>query len=230
LTKESAAAKNQTVFINGMAQDIQQKHAVLSLLKEHVERNIVKIGKRFYRQKDGIPQGSVLSTLLCSFFYANMEERCLGYTKAEDSLLLRLIDDFLLITTDKAKAERFLRQMHAGLPAYGVQVKKDKTQTNFDMVVDGSLVRGVALDGMFPYCGVLLDTQSLEICKHPAKRSRTGTYTTSTTISGQILIKRSLDVRNALTVDMAKTPGRNFHRKTLKYAFNSLLRTQKAIK
>ncbi|KAK3063716.1 hypothetical protein LTS18_013345, partial [Coniosporium uncinatum] len=201
VTKELAAGKNQTVFVEGLAQEVQQQRAVLSLLKEHVEMTVVKIGKKFYRQKNGIPQGSVLSTLLCSFFYANMEERCLGYTKAEDTLLLRLIDDFLLITADRAKAERFLRQMHAGLPAYGVEVKKDKTQTNFDVAINGNFVKGCVFDGVFPYCGVLLDTRSLEICKHPAQKSRT-------------------DVRNALTVDMGKMPGRNFHRKTLKYVFD----------
>jgi telomerase reverse transcriptase len=31
------------------------------------------MGDRFYKQRVGIPQGSVLSTILCGFFYGNME-------------------------------------------------------------------------------------------------------------------------------------------------------------
>ncbi|EOD49286.1 putative telomerase reverse transcriptase protein [Neofusicoccum parvum UCRNP2] len=34
----------------------QSKNEVMKLLTEHVERNIVKVGKKYYRQKTGIPQ------------------------------------------------------------------------------------------------------------------------------------------------------------------------------
>ena len=37
----------------------------------------VKIGSDYYRQSVGIPQGSVLSTILCSFFYGDLEK---GFT------------------------------------------------------------------------------------------------------------------------------------------------------
>jgi hypothetical protein len=34
---------------------------------------LFQIGQRYYRQIVGIPQGSVLSVLLCSFFYGDLE-------------------------------------------------------------------------------------------------------------------------------------------------------------
>lgn len=103
----------------------------MSLLREHITTNLVKIGPRLFRQKDGIPQGSVLSSLLCSLFYGDMETHKLGFTKDEDSvcyhlfhailgltlapqLLLRYVDDFLFVSTQKPLASRFLRVMDEG--------------------------------------------------------------------------------------------------------------------
>ena len=42
-------------------------------LEEHVKHNILQLGWKFYLQEVGIPQGSVLSTLLCSFYYGHLE-------------------------------------------------------------------------------------------------------------------------------------------------------------
>ena len=43
---------------------------VLELLHEHLRKNVVRSGGVYLLQKVGIPQGSVLSTLLCGVFYA----------------------------------------------------------------------------------------------------------------------------------------------------------------
>lgn len=62
---------------------------VLRLLREHITTNLVKIGPQLFRQKDGIPQGSVLSSLLCSLFYGDMEQHKLSFTKDSQSVSLR---------------------------------------------------------------------------------------------------------------------------------------------
>ena len=46
---------------------------VLELLHEHLRKNVVRSGGVYLLQKVGIPQGSVLSTLLCGVFYAHLE-------------------------------------------------------------------------------------------------------------------------------------------------------------
>ena len=53
---------------------------MLDLIAQHVTANLVRIGGKFYKQRDGIPQGSILSSLLCNFFYADMERICLAFT------------------------------------------------------------------------------------------------------------------------------------------------------
>jgi hypothetical protein len=51
--------------------------SVAALLAEHVVSNAVSIGGREYRQVSGIPQGSVMSSLLCSVLYGDFERRTL---------------------------------------------------------------------------------------------------------------------------------------------------------
>lgn len=47
---------------------------------------IVKIGSNYYRQSVGIPQGSVLSTILCSFFYGDLEKSFTAFSEHSGSV------------------------------------------------------------------------------------------------------------------------------------------------
>jgi hypothetical protein len=44
------------------------------------------MGTDYYRQMVGIPQGSVLSSLLCSFFYGDLEKRFGAFTEDPHSV------------------------------------------------------------------------------------------------------------------------------------------------
>jgi telomerase reverse transcriptase len=190
-------SKSNTVFVDTAMQQYETRDNLLQLLREHVERNLVKFGKKFYRQKKGIPQGSILSSILCNFFYAELEREELSFALTEDSLLMRLLDDFLLITLHQGHAEQFIKVMHHGHPKYGVSVKGEKSMANFDVQTgDGHNVAKPVSDSRFPYCGVLIDTTTLEVSKN-SDRSGRGT------------------VADSLTVDVSKLPGQTFHRKAL---------------
>ncbi|GME63011.1 telomerase reverse transcriptase [Neofusicoccum parvum] len=186
-----------TVFVDSAVEQQQSKNEVMKLLTEHVERNIVKVGKKYYRQKTGIPQGSVLSTLLCNFFYAELEASLLGFLTGDTSVLLRLIDDSLLITTEREHAERFLQIMYEGNEDYGISIKKDKTLTNFTCRIGGTEVPRLPSQTSFPYCGIRISTRDLNLTK-------------------DFQLKDQRRVRDGLTVEFSKLPGQTFHRKTLK--------------
>jgi telomerase reverse transcriptase len=76
-----------------------------------------EIGKKYFRQKVGIPQGSVVSTILCNMYYANLEKK-LDFMDHEEGILLRLIDDFLFITMNREHARLFLQAMGDGVPLW----------------------------------------------------------------------------------------------------------------
>jgi telomerase reverse transcriptase len=196
LRQRGVAKRKNSVFIDGITHKSQSREALLALLSSHIEQNLVKIGKKFYRQNYGIPQGSVLSSLLCSYFYADLESTRLSFLQTENCLLLRLIDDFLLITTDKLKAIQFAEVMHEGVPAYGVAVNQSKSLANFALLLNGQEVPRITDGQGFPYCGTLLDCSTLEISKD------------RTTPKDPVVF-------NALTIESSRAPGQTFQRKVL---------------
>nr|XP_033785689.1 telomerase reverse transcriptase [Geotrypetes seraphini] len=130
-----------------------------------IHNNILKIHNQYYVQSCGIPQGSILSTLLCSFCYGDMENKLL-HAVQQDGILLRLIDDFLLVTPHLIQAKTFLRTLAKGIPQYGCSISPQKTMMNF--LIDEDLpgfVKAKQTPGctLFPWCGLLLDTKTLEI-------------------------------------------------------------------
>ncbi|KAF3481825.1 telomerase reverse transcriptase [Arthroderma uncinatum] len=179
---------------------------LLALLEKHVRNNLVKIGKRYYRQKKGIPQGSVVSSLLCSFFYGEHERERLGFLRDANTptLLMRYIDDYLLITTGKPLAERFLQVMLEGDEEFGISVAPEKTLINFEAEVNGKHIPRLD-SNQFPYCGSLIDARSLAISKD---RSHVKSHRSSTKM-------KMMDIRDSLTVDSTKSPGQTFTRKAL---------------
>ncbi|KAL1879940.1 hypothetical protein VTK73DRAFT_6636 [Phialemonium thermophilum] len=197
LEERLAPSTKNTVFVESVVRKTYDTKGLMSLLASHVQENLVKIGKKYYRQKTGIPQGSVLSSTLCNYFYADLELKKLPFLQAEDCLLLRLIDDFLLITRDKAKARLFVETMHQGVPEYGVTVNPSKTLINFSMTTsDGAPVPRVAHGQLFPYCGTLIDCRTLDISKNHNNL-------------------QELAVFDSLTVEFSRRPGQNFKRKIL---------------
>ena len=169
-----ARGKKGTIFVDMGAQTLDDRESLLDLLEEHVRSNVVRIGKKFFLQKRGIPQGSILSSILCNFFYADFERECLGSLRGEDALLLRMTDDFLLISTSREKATEFLQTMHDGAEAYGIQIRPEKTLVNFDCVVNGTSLNSLDNGTQFPYCGVMINMNTLEITKDRGRRMEKG--------------------------------------------------------
>lgn len=113
----------------------------------------------YLEQQQGIPQGSVLSALLCALFLGQLEHRQLyprirtaGSTDSSTSwspgtgesraspdayssrplhLLLRQVDDFLFLSTSQAQAAAFAETLSRGFPELGVSVNPAKTVANF---------------------------------------------------------------------------------------------------
>ena len=191
-----AATKKNTVFVDNVVRTAHKKERLLDLLRDHVLRNMVKIGKKFYRQKYGVPQGSVLSSLLCNCFYARLEAEHLPFVVEDGAILLRLIDDFLFITTRKEDAVRFLQVMHDGLEDYGVKVNPAKSLASFSARINGANIPKIAGDSSFPYCGTTINTRTLEIAKDRDRRKATA-------------------LADSLTVEQAKSPGLTFQRKAM---------------
>ncbi|KAM3414559.1 Telomerase reverse transcriptase [Cercospora zeina] len=195
VNSDIAEGRRRAVYIDGLAPKHESRRAILTLLQEHVQSNFIQIGPRLYRQKKGIPQGSIISSLLCSYFYADMEREMLAFVNDGNSVLLRLIDDFLVISTDRKVAEQFMRTMHAGIAEYGVRVRLEKSRANFDLQIDGRAVPKITA-AEFPYCGNAIDTRTLDLSKDSGRRKTT-------------------NIADSVAVEYTKLPGQTFYRKLL---------------
>ncbi|KAH6597840.1 hypothetical protein BASA50_004185 [Batrachochytrium salamandrivorans] len=200
LVEESSAIVNHTVFTDQVEYQIEAANSIRDLLISHIKGNYVKIGKKFYRQKVGIPQGSILSTILCSLFYAHFENLYLADLLLNDSgtLLMRYVDDFFFISTSKLKAQQFMEIMHQPHPDYGCTANISKSLANFPIVLSGG--RKIQLsDKDFPWCGVAIDLHRLEI-KSVSFQSRS-----------------IFNIADSLTMDISRTPGQHLKEKLFHY-------------
>ncbi|XP_038051267.1 telomerase reverse transcriptase-like [Patiria miniata] len=180
--------KNAVLVNRVWSQSTTAQHA-MALLKKHVGCDIVKFGGRHYLRKKGIPQGSIVSSLLCNYFYAAMETECLPPI-GQDELMLRLIDDFLLVTPNLEKAKGFLTVLLNGLPKYGCQTNRTKTLTNFPFVFDGQQIQSIGQSELFPWCGLLFNTENLEVCNDFTRYKDVSIrYTMSLDSSGDVISK-----------------------------------------
>lgn len=142
--------KKHMILVDGVAHQFKDRDQIKELLTEHLTMHIIKIGKKFFRQDTGIPQGSILSSILCNLYYARMESETLSFMNREDSVCFRLIDDFLYITACRESAQRFLAVMHEGNPEYGCFVSSDKSLANFEAIACGERVATLAGSLEFP--------------------------------------------------------------------------------
>ncbi|KAK3699518.1 Telomerase reverse transcriptase [Vermiconidia calcicola] len=187
---DTAEGRTSTVYIDGVVRKSESRKAVLDLLEEHIESNLIKLGNRFYRQKQGIPQGSIVSSLLCSYFYAELERKVLQFVRGGESMLLRLIDDFLVISTEQHVAERFVREMHQGIPEFGVEVKAEKSRVNFDIEIGGKAINRLPAETDFPYCGHAINTVTLDLSKDKERRKKSSEPNPATPLQASLTFCR----------------------------------------
>lgn len=190
------------VLVDNALQQRVTRSELVRQLREHLGSTLVRLGGAFFVQQVGVPQGSILSTLLCSALYADMEaNHSLGGAGSshaqrtstammdasgdDQTLLLRWVDDFLLMTTDPDVATTFLHNLTAGFPEYGASVSVAKTCINFDAwAPDGARMPRnelVTPDGRrhVKWCGLLIDSVTLEV---QADNSRMMTVPLSDTV------------------------------------------------
>ena len=190
---ELARNYTRSVFIDSGRTSLVKRVDVMKLLQEHLLNHIVVIrgryGDRFLLQNTGIPQGSILSTLLCNYYYGDVEKAMLKDVLEEHnvtvsyvsstgnghvSLLVRIVDDFLHISTDKALSIDFLSTMNNGRDDLGVCINNDKTLVNYSVRLDngdGTVKEFQRCDAnsgsdersTFSWCGLLFDTVTAEV-------------------------------------------------------------------
>jgi hypothetical protein len=159
-------AYESSVFSDGSSCSMTRRDEMITMLHDHITKHIVSTGCRFgsqyLRQTIGIPQGSVLSNMLCNLYYGSIEKELLhskGVMTKASALLARMVDDFIFVTHDPTERMKFLKTMKEGHSTLGVQINKEKTHVLPSCKECQSTSEGTK----FPWCGMLFDVNSGEV-------------------------------------------------------------------
>ncbi|XP_057608943.1 telomerase reverse transcriptase-like isoform X2 [Chionomys nivalis] len=116
LQESDASTLRNSVVIEQNFSLNEAGHSLFDFFQHFVRNSIMKIGSRCYVQCQGIPQGSSLSTLLFSLCFGDMENKLFAEVQ-QDGLLLRFVDDFLLVTPHLVQAKAFLSYTQTSVKA-----------------------------------------------------------------------------------------------------------------
>uniref|UniRef100_A0A1I7W0I8 Telomerase reverse transcriptase n=1 Tax=Loa loa TaxID=7209 RepID=A0A1I7W0I8_LOALO len=133
---------------------------VMWFLETYVINKEFQYRNGVYRAFRGIPQGNHASTRLCDLYLGAADcERYFELMKRRDTLLIRYVDDYLLLTADRNIAWKFLEVMHLGADDnYNIIADSTKTVINFycernELLISGKMVGPCSA---VPWCGYII--------------------------------------------------------------------------
>ncbi|KAK6090414.1 hypothetical protein P3W45_000511 [Vairimorpha bombi] len=129
-----------------------KKDHMVSKIREVLLNNKIVHKNKVYKQIEGIPQGSILSTLVCSMYYSQMDEKYFNKV-IKEGIVIRYVDDFLVLSTNKKEIKDFIK-MSDRLEKQGVSFNKEKMERNF-VIENGDLI---LKDSEVNYCGLKIKT------------------------------------------------------------------------
>ncbi|KAH9493024.1 hypothetical protein Btru_022520 [Bulinus truncatus] len=140
------------------------KDALIKKLRSLLFCQVLKLGKHHYVQTLGIPQGSLLSTILCGAYYGHLDRTMLLRIVDRGDFLIRMVDDILLVTRNKMTALDFLRIFLEGIPEFNCRINLMKCCTNFNYVhpLLGK-VPSLAENANLSFCGLSFNIRTLEV-------------------------------------------------------------------
>lgn len=111
-----------------------------------------------YVRKSGLFQGTSLSALLVDLVYDELLEHYKVFHRTEDdeTLVLRLADDFLILSDSESRIEKARREAMNGFAEFNAQVNTKKVISSID--------RGA--NRAFSFCALEIDVDVLEIRKN----------------------------------------------------------------
>ena len=65
-----------------------------------------------------------------------------------------------------------MRDMHRGMPEFGVEVKAEKSCANFEIEIDRKMVHQLPSITNFPYCGNTINSVTLDLSKDKERRKQ----------------------------------------------------------
>lgn len=147
---------------------------VLSVVENELFKTVLWIGNKCYLRKDGLFQGSSLSGLLVDILYDDLLQHYVEFqTKStEETLIIRLADDFLIISTDEARIRSIKNLVLGGFVHYNAMVNIDKVIIENSQFSTKKNIQFCALDISVDTLEVWKNSDTLNITKLSSSSSQ----------------------------------------------------------
>eukprot|EP00866_Antonospora_locustae_P000416 jgi/Antlo1/416/904 len=128
IVRTEKVQKNQ-IICDSIFDEERNSAQTLAEIEDTLFKNIIKHRGRFYKQTKGIPQGSMLSPIVCSLYFAYIDMQLLDDI-VKDGIVMRYIDDFIVITPTLREIYAYLEAIK-GLRHFGMALNNDKIESTF---------------------------------------------------------------------------------------------------
>lgn len=167
--------------VNGIFCD---KIKIFDMIKDHVGNNKILLENIIYRQGVGLPQGSVLSTLICSYVYGHFDQLYFQeFIQNPKCLLMRYIDDYILISTEKSLVNKFINAIGKKSQLnlifivkddsfdsdFGFRVNVSKCHSSFYNIKTSYQIKNNHDESKFHWCGFDINVLDLSTSAHLEK-------------------------------------------------------------
>ena len=165
--KDKILLPNNTIFIDNGQKYLYTKKEIKEKVEFVCNKVFVKFGKSYFKLNRGLPQGLSVSAVLSSYYYSKLEEKATKdfIEKMENNgtlfLVLRLTDDYLIISEDKKFVIEFYNLLNKSSKENNYKFNTKKLKSSFK-------IKGFQTESdikNFKWIGKIFDLENMEI-KH----------------------------------------------------------------
>lgn len=133
---------------------------IKAIVDSQVDQAYTIFNNKSYGRQKGVFQGLHLSSIFCDLVYDKLVYDKFEFLEPTESLVLRLADDFLIISTNKTSILQVKKMISLGFEEYGMKVNKLKTFLNFS-----SGGYNEQESKVFSFCGYDINISNLAVLK-----------------------------------------------------------------
>eukprot|EP00835_Amoeboradix_gromovi_P005692 NODE_563_length_6640_cov_0.236661.p1 type:complete len:802 gc:universal NODE_563_length_6640_cov_0.236661:5747-3342(-) len=111
---------------------------ILQLIRSHIHENVINIKDKNYKQKKGVPQGSILSATLCTLVFHDFLKQIMSRLDSSCHVA-HFVDDVLLFSNDPEQCKLFLKYVQQPQYTHGLKLNSSKTWTATSMGVNSEI-------------------------------------------------------------------------------------------
>lgn len=154
----SLSPRQGDIYIDNVRTCYLSKHDIMNVLDMEINKTAIRLNKKCYLRKDGLFQGFGLSATIVDILYDDLLKHYAEFHPQDDSetLILRLSDDFLVISTDEARIKSIEKLVLNGFQEYNATINLNKIMTTSSLPLVSNVVS---------FCALNINMRTLEVWK-----------------------------------------------------------------